>query len=607
MKLLKRLIQYIFPFKKNIVLIFFAHLFYSLFSVVSLSMVIPFLSTLFSTVPAAPVKPDFALNSQAVGGIFNYYMAVVINGYGKVAALVAVAVAMVVFTFLSNFFRYMGHYLMAPVRTGLIKGLRHDIYHRLLILPLSFYAHERKGDILNRMGSDVQEVEWSIVSMLQMLFRDPLLLIAYLTSLFIINAPLTLITLVVLPLAGYLISLVGKKIKKKSAMAQQILGQLSSKFEETIGGLRIIKGYNAIDHASEKFRQENDIYYRLNKKIFIRTELGAPMIEVLAVLCMMIVLFIGSNLIIGENSGFTGELFVFYILIFARVIPPAKSLVTCYYNIQKGMPCAERIYKIIDGDEKITEVDNPLAISELKDKIEYKNVSFSYNEQTEVLKNINFTLKKGEIIAIVGHSGSGKSTLVDLLPRFYDYENGEILIDGINSKLFKISDLRNLFGIVNQDVILFNDTVYNNIAFGNEGATREAVEAAAHVAYAHDFITEMENGYDTVIGDRGTKLSGGQRQRLSIARAVLKNPQVLILDEATSALDTESEFIVQQALNNLLQNRTAIIIAHRLSTIRNADRIIFMDNGSIIECGNHDELMAKKGEYYKFHTLQEIK
>ena len=460
---------------------------------------------------------------------------------------------------------------------------------------------------MNRMGSDVQEVEWSIVCMLQMLFRDPLLLTAYLITLFALNAKLTLITLVVLPLSGYLISLVGKKIKKNSTTAQTILGKLSSKFEETISGLRVIKGYNAIDHASEKFREENRIFYKLNKKIFIRTELGAPLIEVLAVLCMMIVLFLGSNFIIGEESVFTGELFVFYILIFARVIPPAKSLVSCYYSIQKGLPCAERIYKIIDGDEKIVEVENPVHIKELKDKIEYKNVNFSYDGHSEVLKNVSFTLKKGKIIAIVGHSGSGKSTLVDLLPRFYDYDGGEILIDDVNNKLFSIRDLRGLFGIVSQDVILFNDTIYNNIAFGCEGATKEAVEAAARVACAHDFITEMENGYDTIIGDRGAKLSGGQRQRISIARAVLKNPQVLILDEATSALDTESEFLVQQALNNLMQNRTAIIIAHRLSTIRNADNILFMDNGTIVESGTHDELMEKHGEYYKFYTIQEIK
>ncbi|MBQ7489358.1 MAG: ABC transporter ATP-binding protein [Bacteroidales bacterium] len=607
MKLLKRLIQYIFPFKKNIVLIFFSHLLYSLFSVVSLSMVIPFLSTLFGTVPAVAAKPEFALNSQAISDTFNYYMATVIGSYGKIAALVAVAVTMVLFSFLSNFFRYMGLYLIAPIRTGLIKGLRRDIYHRLIILPLSFYAHERKGDIMNRMGSDVQEVEWSIVCMLQMLFRDPLLLTAYLITLFALNAKLTLITLVVLPLSGYLISLVGKKIKKNSTTAQTILGKLSSKFEETISGLRVIKGYNAIDHASEKFREENRIFYKLNKKIFIRTELGAPLIEVLAVLCMMIVLFLGSNFIIGEGSVFTGELFVFYILIFARVIPPAKSLVSCYYSIQKGLPCAERIYKIIDGDEKIVEVENPVHIKELKDKIEYKNVNFSYDGHSEVLKNVSFTLKKGKIIAIVGHSGSGKSTLVDLLPRFYDYDGGEILIDDVNNKLFSIRDLRGLFGIVSQDVILFNDTIYNNIAFGCEGATKEAVEAAARVACAHDFIMEMENGYDTIIGDRGAKLSGGQRQRISIARAVLKNPQVLILDEATSALDTESEFLVQQALNNLMQNRTAIIIAHRLSTIRNADNILFMDNGTIVESGTHDELMEKHGEYYKFYTIQEIK
>ncbi|MCQ2285525.1 MAG: ABC transporter ATP-binding protein/permease [Bacteroidales bacterium] len=603
---MKRLIRYVFPFKKNIVLIFFSHLLYSLFSVVSLSMVIPFLSVLFSNVTPNMAKPEFALNSQSISDLFNYYMSLIITQNGKITALITVAVVMVIFTFFSNFFRYMGLYLLAPIRTGLIRGLRHDTYKKLLILPLSFYAHERKGDIMNRMGSDVQEVEWSIVSMLQMLFRDPLLIICYTISLFIVSTKLTLITLVVLPIAGVLISVLGKKIKSKSTLAQTILGRLSSTFEETIGGLRIIKGYNAIEHASEKFKKENDVYYKLNKKIFIRTELSAPLVEVLAILCLMIVLFIGSTFILSANSGLTGELFVFYVLIFARLIPPAKSLVTCYNNIQKGLPCAERIYKIIDGDEKILEVDNPIFITEFKEKIEFKDVCFSYNENVEVLKHVNLTIEKGKNIAIVGHSGSGKSTLVDLLPRFYDYDSGQILIDGIESKLFKISDLREIFGIVNQDVILFNDTVYGNIAFGKEDVSREDVEKAAKIAHAHDFIMEMENGYDTVIGDRGTKLSGGQRQRLSIARAVLKNPQVLILDEATSALDTESEYLVQQALDSLLKDKTAIIIAHRLSTIRHADEILFMEAGRIIERGTHEELMTQKGEYYKFFTLQEI-
>lgn len=605
MKLLKRLVRYVFPFKKYVVFIFFAHILYSLFSLVSLSMVIPFLSILFKNVDKVAVKPEFSLSSESITNLFNYYMGNVIDTHGEITALIAVALSMIIFSFFSNMFRYLGLYFMAPIRAGFIKNLRKDIYKQMLILPLSYYAKERKGDIMNRIGSDVQEVEWSIVSMLQMLFRDPLLIVVYCGSLLIISPELTLIAVVLLPVSGYIIAFLGKKIKRNSIKAQAILGHLSSIFEETIGGLRIIKGYNAIDHASEKFRESNLYFYKLSKKIYIRTELGGPVVELMAILTLMVVLYIGGSLVLGENT-LNGELFIFYILIFARLIPPAKSLVSCYYNIQKGLASAKRIYAVIDGEERILEVSDPISIQELKNKIEYKNVSFFYQDGNEILKNINFSLQKGKNIALVGASGGGKSTLVDLLPRFYDATSGEILIDGIDSKLYKISELRNLFGIVNQDVILFNDTVYHNIAFGKKGISREAVIAAAKVAKAHDFIMEMENGYDTIIGDRGMNMSGGERQRISIARALLKNPEVLILDEATSALDAESEYLVQQAIEELLDKRTAIVIAHRLSTIRHADLILFIDNGEIIESGKHQELMDQKGAYYKFCCMQEM-
>lgn len=605
MNLLKRLIRYVFPYKKNVVLIFLANICYSLFSVVSLSMVIPFLSVLFEKIPPLAEKPAFAFSTQAFNGLFNYYMGLIIENSGKVTALIAVACTITLFSFLSNLFRYLALYLLAPIRSGLIHDLRRDTYHKLLILPLSFYQHEKKGDIMNRLGSDVQEVEWSIVSMLQMLFRDPLLIIIYLFSLFFVSTKLTLLTLGILLPASYFIILLGKKINRKSADAQSLLGRLSAIIEETIGGLRIIKGYNAIDYAEKRFKEENHIFYKLSKKIFIRTELASPLVEILSIFCLVIVLFLGGNFILDGTDGLSGELFVFYILIFSRLIPSAKSLVSCYYNLQKGLPSAKRIYQIIDGDEKIIETENPIPITELHDKIEYENVSFGYYPGQSVLKDVSFTLQKGKTLAIVGHSGGGKSTLVDLLPRFYDYENGKISIDGIDIKKLKIKDLRNLFGIVNQDVTLFNDSVYHNIAFGMHDATPAAVEAAAKIANVHDFIMEMEHGYDTIIGDRGTKLSGGQRQRLSIARAILRNPQILILDEATSALDSESEFLVQQAIDKLLQHRTAIIIAHRLSTIRNADEILFMEGGRIIEKGTHDELMHQRGAYYKFCVLQQ--
>ncbi|MCQ2284536.1 MAG: ABC transporter ATP-binding protein/permease, partial [Bacteroidales bacterium] len=464
------------------------------------------------------------------------------------------------------------------------------------------------GDILSRMGSDVFEVEWSIFASLQSLCRDPFLIIAFLVALFSISVKLTLISLVIMPLLGYLLATIGKNIKQYSLRSQQLLGKMSSFFEEAVGGLRVIPGYNAMDHASDRFRNENFRFYRLNKKIFRINELGAPLIEFLCILALMVITLVGLIFFPSEALG-NGSVFMLYFVVFARLIVPAKALVTTYYTLQKGLSAAGRVYEIIDAEEKIVECPNPIRIQEIKDKIEYKNVSFAYHDvknedECDVLHHINFTLPKGKTIAIVGPSGSGKSTIVDLLPRFYDVPFGEILIDGIPNDQYAIADLRSIFGIVNQDVILFNDTVYHNIAFGMKEVTEEQVVAAAKIAQAHDFIMEMENGYQTVLGDRGTRLSGGQRQRISIARAILSNPQVLILDEATSALDNESEYLFQEALIPLIKERTAVIIAHRLSTIRFADTILFVKNGSIVEQGSHDELIALKGEYYHFYTAQ---
>ncbi|HNW67415.1 MAG TPA: ABC transporter ATP-binding protein [Bacteroidales bacterium] len=612
MKIFLRLIRYVFPYKKNIVFIFLANLLYAVFSVFSLSMIAPFLSVLFGQAAGVTIQPVFDGSVQSILDTFYYYMGQIITSYGTFYALLFIAVSMILLSLLSNFFRYMGLYAMAPIRAGLVKSLRKDIYHRLLILPLSFYNKQKKGDILNRMGSDVQEVEWSIVCSLQMVFRDPLLLIVFLITLFSLHYKLTLIALAILPFAGVLIAKIGKSIKKNSVEAQQILGKMSSAFDEAISGLRIIKGYNAIDHTHDRFKTMNHRFYILNKRIFRKAELGSPLVEFLCIIALVLVLLFGATFIL-KNNELNPSLFIMFIVIFARIIPPAQSLVSSFYTIQKGMASAERIYKVIDAEEIIEEATAPISFHTFSESIDYKNVSFSYQQSdafetnTEVVSNISFTLRKGENIALVGASGSGKSTLVDLLPRFYDIQKGEILIDGINSKLLKISDLRKVFGIVNQDVILFNDTVYNNIAFGKSDVTKEMVVAAAQTALAHEFIMEMENGYDTVIGDRGMKLSGGQRQRLSIARAVLQNPQVLILDEATSALDTESEFLVQQSLQKLMENRTTIVIAHRLSTIRNADMILFVQNGQIVERGNHEQLMAQNGGYCKFCTLQDLK
>lgn len=606
MKQFRRVLTYLRDFKINIVLIFFFNLCYAVFSVFSLSMVAPFLSVLFGNGTMVTERPELSLNANDILNTFYYYMGIIIHDYGQFYALVFIAITMIISTLFSNLFRYLGLYANAPIRAGISKGLRRDVYHRLLILPLSFYNRQKKGDILNRIGSDVQEVEWSVVCSLQMFFRDPILVIVFLITLFSISYKLTFLTLIILPPAGILIAKIGKSIKKNSTEAQQILGRMTSAFDEAISGLRIIQGHTATDYADRRFRKMNDRFFVLNRRIFRKTEIGAPLVEFLCILALVIVLLLGGNFVVSD-AAMTGEKLILFIVIFARIIPPAQSIVSSYYTIQKGMASADRIFRVIDEDEVIEEAKEPVSKKTFDDKIEYSHVHFSYREDDneEVLSDINFTLEKGKTVALVGASGSGKSTIVDLLPRFYDVKEGQILIDGIDIKNLKISDLRSIFGIVNQDITLFNDTVYHNIAFGKEGVTRAMVEEAAKTALAHDFIMEMTEGYDTVIGDRGMMLSGGQRQRLSIARAVLQNPQVLILDEATSALDTESEYIVQQSLQRLMEGRTTIVVAHRLSTIRRADEILFVQGGRIIERGNHDELIALGGEYAKFCALQE--
>lgn len=608
MKLLRRLLKYLRHYKLNIALVLLTNLCYAFFSIFTLSMVVPFLSVLFDQVAQVTAKPSFAFTSHYFIQLFYYYMGVVIIKFGKMSALFYIAGFMIVLSLLSNLCRYMGHFWLAPLRSGILHDLRNDLYDRILVLPLSFYAKQQKGDIMSRMGSDVYEVEWSIFASLQSLCRDPFLIIVFLFVLFSVNAKLTLIALIILPIIGYLLATIGKNIKQYSRKSQKLLGKMSSMFEEAVGGLRVIKGYNAADSIYEKFQRENFRFRRLNKRIFRISELGSPLIEFLCIFALLLISLIGL-VCFPSLSIENGSVFMLFFVVFARLIVPAKDLVTTYYTLQKGMSAAGRVYEIIDADEKIVECKNPIRITNLQDKIEYKNVSFSYNENCqeddcEILQHIDLTLHRGQTIALVGPSGSGKSTIVDLLPRFYDIRFGEILIDGIPNNQYSISDLRSLFGIVNQDVILFNDTVYNNIVFGLENVTEEQVFQAAKIAQAHDFIMEMEDGYNTILGDRGMRLSGGQRQRISIARAVLRNPQVMILDEATSALDNESEYLFQEALMPILKDRTAIIIAHRLSTIRFADTIFFIKNGKIVESGSHDELMKKQGEYYLFHTAQ---
>lgn len=609
MTLLKRLLRYLLDYKINIALVLVANLLFAFFSIFTLSMLVPFLSVLFGQVQQVAVRPVFSFTTDFFIDTFYYYMGLMIAKHGQLSALLYIAVVMVVMSLLSNVFRYFGMYWLAPLRSGILRDLRNDFYHKLLVLPVSFFNEYRKGDIISRIGADVLEVEWSVYAALQSFCRDPFQIIVYVVVLFSISAKLSIVALVLLPIMGYLLALIGKRIKRFSLRTQQLLGKMSSLFEEAVGGLRVIKGYNAQDHTYERFKNENFQFYRLNKKVFRISELGSPLIEFLCILALLGITALGLLWLPAESVG-NSTVFMLFFVVFARLIPPAKSLVSTYYTLQKGLTAASRVYEVIDADEKIVECASPKAIHELKEGVEFRNVSFSYKKVStadacDVLHDVSFKLPKGQVFAVVGPSGSGKSTLVDLITRFYDISFGEILVDGIPHNQYAIADLRSLFCMVNQDVVLFNDTVYNNITFGLENVSEEDVVAAAKIAQAHDFIMEMEDGYQTQLGDRGMRLSGGQRQRISIARTLLRNPDVLILDEATSALDNESEYLFQEALIPYVKNHTAIIIAHRLSSIRFADKILFLRDGRIVECGSHSELMALQGEYYRFYQAQQ--
>lgn len=582
----------------------------AVFNVFSFTLLVPILNILFKTGDSTKVYEYMEWGSASLQEVavnnFYYYVSQLILTFGSSTALLLLGVFLAGMTLLKTACYFGSSAIMIPLRTGVVRDIRIMVYSKVMYLPLGFFSEERKGDIIARMSGDVGEIENSITSSLDMLIKNPILIVSYFATLIVTSWQLTLFTILVLPSMGWVMGRVGRALKRQSLEAQGKWSDTMSQLDETLGGLRIIKAFLAEEKMIGRFvRCSNELRDATNK-VATRQALAHPMSEFLGTILIVIVLWFGGSLILGNTSTIDASTFIFYMVILYSVINPLKEFSKAGYNIPKGLASMERVDKILKAENNIKEPEHPVPLKELSDKIEFKDISFSYDGRREVLKHINLTVQKGKTVALVGQSGSGKSTLVDLLPRYHDVQAGEITIDGINIKDVTVHDLRSLIGNVNQEAILFNDSFFNNIAFGVENATMEQVVAAAKIANAHDFIMETPDGYDTNIGDRGGKLSGGQRQRLSIARAVLKNPPILILDEATSALDTESERLVQDALERLMKTRTTIAIAHRLSTIKNADEICVMLEGEIVERGTHEELLAKNGYYKKLNDMQSL-
>lgn len=600
------------PYKKYMVWNVIFNILSAILNLFSFALIIPILNILFKISDETYTYIDWTFNPlsfeawkatpELLKNNFFWFVSDMIETKGGSFTLIILGIFLVVSTFMKVGTMYLAFYTMIPIRTGVVRDIRNQINRKITELPLGFFSEERKGDIIARVSGDVNEIETSIMSSLDMLFKNPILILIYLIGMIAISWQLTLFVFILLPVAGYVMGQVGKKLKRKSFEGQQQWGYLMSQIEETLGGLRVIKAFNAEKKIQDRFEKSNETFRRLTNRIYRRQQLAHPMSEFLGTATIAIVLWYGGTLILSSNSPIDASTFIYYLVIFYSIINPAKDLSKASYAIQKGLASMDRVDKILKAESDINDPENPKPIA-LDESIRYQDVWFKYQHEW-VLKGIDLTIPKGRTVALVGQSGSGKSTLVDLLPRFYDVDKGSITIDGTDVRDATLYDLRSLMGNVNQEAILFNDTFFNNISFGVEGATLEQVQEAARIANAHDFIMASEEGYDTNIGDRGGKLSGGQRQRISIARAILKNPPILILDEATSALDTESERLVQEALENLMRNRTTIVIAHRLSTIRNADEICVMHEGAIVERGRHDELIELNGYYKKLCDMQ---